>query len=281
MISTVCIYPGGTSPDETTPLGTEGLTPYGANRLHMQVLSESFETLVLRLPQLYGTGLKKGIVYDLLNYYRVEYIWPDGRFQYYDLRRISADTQVALEAGIEALYVATSALTSSRVAAECFGIDLADQVVMTGSRPWPRCTPATCGPSMPICSEGHPGYLMDETAEIAGSRSFVRDARALFQRLVIRTAWLSPMYRGMQPMYKSHRVSAIITCAGRGVRFGSKLLVQLGGVTVLEKPVREFVHPAIDEIIVTVPENQKEYGRFLIERAGLPVTLVGGGEERF
>jgi 2-C-methyl-D-erythritol 4-phosphate cytidylyltransferase len=84
-------------------------------------------------------------------------------------------------------------------------------------------------------------------------------------------------------LYKSHRVSAIITCAGRGLRFGSnKLLVKLSGVTVLEKTVREFVHPAIDEIVVTVaPENREEYGRILIDKAGLPVTMVDGGEERF
>jgi 2-C-methyl-D-erythritol 4-phosphate cytidylyltransferase len=84
-------------------------------------------------------------------------------------------------------------------------------------------------------------------------------------------------------MYKSHRVSAIVTCAGRGVRFGSnKLLVRLSGVTILEKTVREFVHPAVDEIIVTVaPEHREEYGHILVERAGLPVTLVEGGEERF
>ena len=84
-------------------------------------------------------------------------------------------------------------------------------------------------------------------------------------------------------MYQSHRVSAIVTCAGRGVRFGSnKLLVKLSGVTILEKTVREFVHPAIDEIIVTIaPEHREEYGRILIDKAGLPVTLVDGGEERF
>jgi 2-C-methyl-D-erythritol 4-phosphate cytidylyltransferase len=84
-------------------------------------------------------------------------------------------------------------------------------------------------------------------------------------------------------MYKSHTVSAIVTCAGRGVRFGSnKLLVRINGVTVLEKTVREFVHPAIDEIVVTIaPENREEYEDILIKRAGLPVTLVDGGEERF
>jgi 2-C-methyl-D-erythritol 4-phosphate cytidylyltransferase len=58
--------------------------------------------------------------------------------------------------------------------------------------------------------------------------------------------------------------------------------VKLSGVTVLEKTVREFIHPAIDEVVVTVaPENREEYGHILLEKAGLPVTLVEGGEERF
>jgi 2-C-methyl-D-erythritol 4-phosphate cytidylyltransferase len=84
-------------------------------------------------------------------------------------------------------------------------------------------------------------------------------------------------------VYKSEKVSAILTCAGRGVRFGgNKLLVKINGITVLEKTVREFVHPAIDEIIVTTsPEYHEEYGHILVERAGLPVTLIEGGEERF
>jgi 2-C-methyl-D-erythritol 4-phosphate cytidylyltransferase len=84
-------------------------------------------------------------------------------------------------------------------------------------------------------------------------------------------------------MYKSHKVSAIITCAGRGVRFGgNKLLVKMNGITVLEKTVREFVHPAVDEIVVTIsPENRETYHEILVEKAGLPVTLVDGGEERF
>lgn len=84
-------------------------------------------------------------------------------------------------------------------------------------------------------------------------------------------------------MYKSHKVSAIVTCAGRGVRFGSnKLLVRLGGVTVLEKTVREFLHPAVDEVIVTVaPEYREVYEEILVTHAQLPVTLVNGGAERF
>jgi 2-C-methyl-D-erythritol 4-phosphate cytidylyltransferase len=84
-------------------------------------------------------------------------------------------------------------------------------------------------------------------------------------------------------VYKSHKVSAIVTCAGRGVRFGgNKLLVKMNGITVLEKTVREFVHPAVDELVVTInPDFRDEYHHILVEQAELPVTLVDGGEERF
>jgi len=83
-------------------------------------------------------------------------------------------------------------------------------------------------------------------------------------------------------MYKGHRVSAIVNCAGRGTRFGSnKLLVTLGGRTVIEKTVRAMSVPLVDELIVTVSEdNLAEYRRILVDEAGLDVTLVTGGAER-
>lgn len=83
-------------------------------------------------------------------------------------------------------------------------------------------------------------------------------------------------------MHSGHRVSAIVNCAGRGTRFGSnKLLVELGGRTVLEKTVRAMCVPAVDEVIVTVsPDNEAQYRRILVDEADLPVTLVAGGAER-
>ncbi len=87
----------------------------------------------------------------------------------------------------------------------------------------------------------------------------------------------------MSQVYRSHKVSAIVTCAGQGVRFGSnKLLVKLNGVTILEKTVREFIHPKIDEVVVTVASEYREvYEDILVTKAKLPVTLVDGGAERF
>ena len=83
-------------------------------------------------------------------------------------------------------------------------------------------------------------------------------------------------------MHRDHTVSAIVTCSGKGTRFGSnKLLVELDGVTILERTVRAMLVPAIDELIVTISaDNEETYRRILIDEAGLPVRLVLGGDER-
>jgi hypothetical protein len=178
LVSTVCIYPGGTTPDESTPLSAEGLTPYGANRLYMeQTLSERFNTLALRLPQLYGIGLKKGIVYDLLNDYRIEFIRPEGRFQYYDLRRLWSDTERVLQAGLQTLNLATPPLSSARVAAECFGIDIADQVVAGEESVFSEMYTRDMRTIHADMFGGPAGYLMDELAELDALRAFVRESR--------------------------------------------------------------------------------------------------------
>lgn len=84
-------------------------------------------------------------------------------------------------------------------------------------------------------------------------------------------------------MIGAHSVSAIVTCAGRSVRFGSnKLLVDIDGRTVLETTVRQFVdHPMVDEVVVTVSEVHDGQYRRILDDAGLDVTVVIGGEERF
>jgi 2-C-methyl-D-erythritol 4-phosphate cytidylyltransferase len=80
----------------------------------------------------------------------------------------------------------------------------------------------------------------------------------------------------------SPHVSAILTCAGKGTRFGgNKLLVDLDGMTVIERTVRSFLVPIVDEIVVMVDEeNEPRYRKILLEQAKLPVKLIRGGKLR-
>lgn len=126
-ISTVCVYGPGSGFDEDVLSDPSDLTPYGRNRLWLeQRLAGRFDTLRLRLPQLFGPGAKKGLVFDLANDYRVEYIRPDDVFQHYDLTRLADDIDVALTAGLRVLNVATEPIVHRRLARDVFGIDLPD-----------------------------------------------------------------------------------------------------------------------------------------------------------
>ena len=67
LISSVCVFAdsrGRTEADAPTPAG---LLPYGANRLQLeQWVREDFpDALIVRLPALYGLGLKKNFLFDL------------------------------------------------------------------------------------------------------------------------------------------------------------------------------------------------------------------------
>ncbi len=67
LISSICVYAdsrGKTEADEPSP---EGLAAYGANRLQLErwVREDRPDALIVRLPALYGLGLKKNFLYDL------------------------------------------------------------------------------------------------------------------------------------------------------------------------------------------------------------------------
>ena len=73
--------------------------PYGRNRLAMEEwCRERFEAacVVVRLPALFGLGLKKNIIYDLLNRRLLDKIDPHSVFQWYDLRWLRRDLELIL-----------------------------------------------------------------------------------------------------------------------------------------------------------------------------------------
>lgn len=81
---------------------------------------------------------------------------------------------------------------------------------------------------------------------------------------------------------RAFSVCAIVCAAGKGERAGfskNKLLVSVGGQTVLERTVSAFDFPEIEEILVTASEEDREEISRLF--AGLPkVRVVSGGATR-
>lgn len=67
LVSTIAVYADSRGRDESASLSPEGLPAYGANRLQLErwVREDWPDALIVRLPALYGRGLKKNFLYDL------------------------------------------------------------------------------------------------------------------------------------------------------------------------------------------------------------------------
>ncbi len=69
LISTIDVFRTPIKVDETSPIETENLHPYGANRylLEQWVRTHYPDALIVRLPGLFGKNLKKNFIYDYIH----------------------------------------------------------------------------------------------------------------------------------------------------------------------------------------------------------------------
>lgn len=124
LISTVGVYKNPNGANEDTLIETEGLAAYGSNRYYLeQFCKDNFDTAIIRLPGLFGNGLKKNVIYDLLHDNNVDKIHKDGVYQYYNLDNIWKDIQVALENQLPLVNLATPPVSTEEVAKSAFGMD--------------------------------------------------------------------------------------------------------------------------------------------------------------
>lgn len=67
LISSIAVYADSRGKDEQSPMTPDGLPAYGRNRLQLErwVREDYPNALIVRLPALYGIGLKKNFLFDL------------------------------------------------------------------------------------------------------------------------------------------------------------------------------------------------------------------------
>ncbi len=124
LISTVGVYKNPNGANEDTAIDTDGLLPYGKNRYYLeQFCKDHFDTTIVRLPGLFGSGLKKNVIFDLLNDNNVDRIHRDGVYQYYNLGNIWKDIQTALVNNVSLVNFATPPVSTEEVARDCFGME--------------------------------------------------------------------------------------------------------------------------------------------------------------
>lgn len=130
LISTVDVYADPVGVDEASPIAPDATPPYGRHRFLLEEFArERFGSgaVVLRLPGLFGPGLKKNFIYDLLHANYLEGTHRLSAFQFYPVQRLWSDINAVLGAGLALVNFATAPVTAEEVARECFGVNFANE----------------------------------------------------------------------------------------------------------------------------------------------------------
>ncbi len=123
LLSTIDVFPAPRGVDEASAVDSAAASPYGRHRRELEefVASRFGAHTVVRLPGLFGPGLKKNPIFDLLHENRLEAVPSDGVFQFYDLTRLAADVETAVQAGLALVHFATEPVRIAEIARHAFG----------------------------------------------------------------------------------------------------------------------------------------------------------------
>ena len=117
LISTIDVYPILSGVDEDYNCHVVENHPYGVHRLEFEdFVSQQFEnSFIVRLPGLFGRGLKKNLIFDLLNNNCLEMINSRSSFQYYDLSRLWHDIEIVIKSGTRKVNLFTEPIVSQQI----------------------------------------------------------------------------------------------------------------------------------------------------------------------
>jgi len=108
LISTVDVLPpANRNADELADCDPAAQIGYGHNRIRLE---EAFRgifanALIVRLPALFGRGLKKNVIFDLIHNNTLEKINAASTFQYYDVGRLWSDIGIAMREDVPLVHL--------------------------------------------------------------------------------------------------------------------------------------------------------------------------------
>jgi sugar phosphate isomerase/epimerase len=118
LISTIDVYEYVNS-EETEDYDCDFINnhTYGRNRyLFESFIQKKFDNYyIIRLPALFGKGLKKNVIYDLINGNQVGNIEKNTKFQWYDLNWLKNDIDIAIDNNIRICNLFTEPLETLEI----------------------------------------------------------------------------------------------------------------------------------------------------------------------
>jgi hypothetical protein len=125
LISTVDVYHNPLKVNEASAIEIDGLHPYGKHRRYLEefVQDKFAEHLIVRLPALFGQGLKKNFIYDLIHNHCLHWTHKGSTYQFYNLENLLEDICIAEKNKINLLNMSTEPLSAQFVARECVNLN--------------------------------------------------------------------------------------------------------------------------------------------------------------
>lgn len=175
LISTIDVYPDISDKDESYDCSTKPNNDYGLHRLEFeQFCTKHFSNCyIIRLPGLFGNGLKKNVIYDLLNHNCLEMINPASSFQYYDLSNTWADIEKAITNDLHLINLFTEPVATKTIIDNFFTDAALDNL---GSSPSPEMHYALKSQYDNFWGNSN-GYLYNESQVLEQLSAFIKKSR--------------------------------------------------------------------------------------------------------
>ena len=135
LVSTIDVYATTEYLDEDFDCASMDNHVYGVHRLAFEKFcADKFDDCtIVRLPGLFGDGLKKNVIYDLLNDNCLEMINTKSSFQYYYLEYLWKDIQVAIDNDIKLINLFTEPVPTQEIFSAFFsGKKIGEEAVPEG-----------------------------------------------------------------------------------------------------------------------------------------------------
>lgn len=173
LISTVDVYGKPCQVDEDSVIDVGCQTSYGRHRHQFEktICDQFSEVTIIRLPAIYGWGLKKNALFDLMHNHEVEKINAHAVYQFYSLGRLWRDIEICLAHELPLVNVATEPLGIGVIARELFNVELTNGAAETAaSYDFRTKYAAVFG--------GANGYFHDKATALKDIAAFVEQQRA-------------------------------------------------------------------------------------------------------
>lgn len=176
LISTVDVYRIPVNVDENTMIETEHMEPYGKHRYYLeQFVTEYFtEHLIIRLPGLFGKGLKKNFIYDLIHSNVLNLTHYKSEFQFYNMDHLWRDIQITLEQSLTVVNFSSEPVSAEEVAHQSLGLVFKNETDKQPIRYDMKSKFANLISNSPCASEG---YMVSKEEVLQEICSFILEER--------------------------------------------------------------------------------------------------------